>query len=163
MLVGCLGSPSDCKKTAQNSRPSSRRKASILFFRKCCVGALLWYLDGTGHLHVALPCGKYHDSGLALGGREAVAQTNLRNSTFLRGTTAVVRGFPSAHHAVSTPSAVRHVCQRVASPFLGAGVLRFRHCMLSLQEQLGVTSSLWQMTDCWFRNSADGPCCISFF
>ena len=30
----------------------------------------------------------------------------------------------------------------------------FRHWMLSLLEQLGVTPSLWQVADCWFRNSA---------
>ena len=36
--------------------------------------------------------------------------------------------------------------------------------MLSLKEQLGVTPSLWFMTNCWFSNSVDGwcPCSDTF-
>ena len=36
--------------------------------------------------------------------------------------------------------------------------------MLSLKEQLGVTPSLWFMTNCWISNSVDGwcPCSDTF-
>ena len=75
------------------------------------------------HLRVALPSDKYQESGLDLGAKEAVVQSNLWSSTFLSKTTAVVRCFPSAAHGVSTARAVRQVCQRVAD----AGFLRIAH------------------------------------
>ena len=77
---------SDFKKTVQNSYQSSRR-ASILFFGS----AVLVAACRTAVRQV-------HDSSLAIEAREGTVQSDLRNSTFLSGTTALVRCFPSARY-----------------------------------------------------------------